>query len=86
VKQGIGGTHYAVSTKYLQGYLNEYVWRYNRHDDGQAIFLSLLFGWRDPCRTAQWLPGRGAKIRLDGETNRLSHGPFLSLSGFFQLR
>ncbi len=42
VKRGIGGTHHAVSAKYLQGYLNEYVWRYNRRDDGQAQFLSLL--------------------------------------------
>jgi transposase-like protein len=42
VKRGIGGTHHAVSAKYLQGYLNEYVWRYNHRDDGQAQFLSLL--------------------------------------------
>jgi transposase-like protein len=42
VKRGIGGTHHAVSTKYLQGYLNEYVRRYNRRNDGQAQFLSLL--------------------------------------------
>ncbi|MCA1697337.1 MAG: IS1595 family transposase, partial [Actinobacteria bacterium] len=42
VKRGIGGTHHAVSAKYLQGYLNEYVWRYNRRNDEQAQFLSLL--------------------------------------------
>ena len=42
VKRGIGGTHHAVSAKHLQGYLNEYVWRYNRRDDGEAQFLSLL--------------------------------------------
>ena len=42
VKRGIGGTHHAVSAKYLQGYLNEYAWRYNHRDDGQAQFLSLL--------------------------------------------
>jgi transposase-like protein len=42
VKRGIGGTHHAVSAKWLQGYLNEYVWRYNRRDDGRAQFLSLL--------------------------------------------
>lgn len=29
VKRRIGGTHHAVSAKYPQGYLNEYVWRYN---------------------------------------------------------
>jgi transposase-like protein len=42
VKRGVGGTHHAVSAKHLQGYLNEYVWRYNRRDDKQAMFWSLL--------------------------------------------
>jgi transposase-like protein len=42
VKRGIGGTHHAVSAKWLQGYLNEYVWRYNRRDNGRAMFLDLL--------------------------------------------
>jgi transposase len=42
VKRGIAGTHHAVSAKWLQGYLNEYAWRYNHRDDGQAMFLTLL--------------------------------------------
>ncbi len=42
VKRGIGGTHHAVSAKFLQGYLNEYVWRYNRRDDRRAMFAQLL--------------------------------------------
>ncbi len=42
VKRGVGGTHHAVSAKYLQGYLNEYVWRYNRRNDKRAMFWSLL--------------------------------------------
>jgi transposase-like protein len=42
VKRGIGGTHHAVSAKFLQGYLNEYVWRYNHRDDERATFLTLL--------------------------------------------
>jgi transposase-like protein len=42
VKRGISGTHHAVSPKWLQGYLNEYVWRYNHRDDGRAMFLSLI--------------------------------------------
>ncbi len=42
VKRGIGGTHHAVSAKWLQGYLNEYVWRYNRRNDGRAMFALLL--------------------------------------------
>lgn len=44
VKRGIGGTHHAVSQKYLQGYLNEYAWRYNHRDrlDGPAQFGLIL--------------------------------------------
>ena len=43
VKRGIGGTHHAVSRKHLQGYLNEYAWRYNfREEDGPAQFLLLI--------------------------------------------
>src|SRR3954453_16732485 len=29
VKNGIGGVYHSVSRKHLQGYLNEYAWRYN---------------------------------------------------------
>jgi transposase len=42
VKRGISGTHHSVSPKWLQGYLNEYVWRYNHRDDGRAMFELLL--------------------------------------------
>lgn len=44
VKRGIGGTHHAVSAKHLQGYLNEYAWRYNHRDktSGEAQFRLLL--------------------------------------------
>lgn len=43
VKRGIGGTHHAVSRKHLQGYLNEYVWRYNHREmEGPAQFALLL--------------------------------------------
>jgi transposase len=42
LKRGIDGTYHAVSHKWLQGYLNEYVWRYNRPDDRASIFESLL--------------------------------------------
>jgi transposase len=41
VKRGIARTHHAVSARWLQGYLNEYAWRYNHRDDGQAMFLTL---------------------------------------------
>jgi len=34
VKRGIGGVYHSVSAKYLQSYLNEYSFRYNRRDSG----------------------------------------------------
>jgi transposase-like protein len=41
VKNGIRGTYHAVSHKWLQGYLNEFAWRYNRRHDERAMFFSL---------------------------------------------
>jgi transposase-like protein len=41
LKRGINGTYHAVSRKWLQGYLNEYSWRYNRRNDERAMFLQL---------------------------------------------
>jgi transposase len=48
VKRGIGGTHHAVSAKYLQGYLNEYAWRYNHRRDDQSQFETLLLKAAQP--------------------------------------
>jgi transposase len=54
VKNGIRGNYHSVSPKWLQGYLNEFVWRYNRRyvvkENGKrvirmtdrAMFLSLI--------------------------------------------
>lgn len=44
VKNGIRGVYHSVSAKWLQGYLNEYAWRYNqRHSlDQRAMFRVLL--------------------------------------------
>lgn len=42
VKNAIRGVHHGVSHKWLQGYLNEYVWRWNRRDEPETIFLDLL--------------------------------------------
>ena len=42
VKRGIGGVYHAVSAKHLQGYLNEYVWRYNLRHEPRGRFQSLL--------------------------------------------
>jgi transposase-like protein len=41
-KNGIRGTYHSVSKKWLQGYLNEYAWRYNHRDDNEAMFRLLL--------------------------------------------
>ena len=42
IKRGIGGVYHSVSTKYLQTYLDEYSFRYNRRDQGNLIFKSIL--------------------------------------------
>jgi transposase-like protein len=41
-KNGVRGSYHAVSQKWLQGYLNEYVWRYNRRDSETPMFYDLL--------------------------------------------
>ena len=43
VKNGIAGNYHGVSAKWLQGYLNEYTWRYNhRRRGGRSMFAELL--------------------------------------------
>ena len=42
VKRGIGGTHHMVSQKFLQEYLNEYAFRYNRRDTPLPMFRLIL--------------------------------------------
>jgi transposase len=51
VKNGIKGVYHAVSAKHLQGYLNEYAWRYNHRDDGSAMFLTLLLRSAHQCQS-----------------------------------
>ena len=41
-KRGIHGVFHSVSKQHLQGYLNEYAWRYNQRHSGRAQFSSLL--------------------------------------------
>ena len=49
VKRGLSGTHHSVSAKHLQGYLNEYAWRYNNRDaKGPAMFLLLALRAANP--------------------------------------
>jgi transposase-like protein len=42
VKRGLGGVYHSVSKKYLQSYLNEYSFRYNRRMTGNLIFFAIL--------------------------------------------
>ena len=42
VKRGIGGVYHAVGKPYLQSYLNEYSFRYNRRESGNLIFHAIL--------------------------------------------
>ena len=42
VKRGISGVNHAVSKKYLQNYLNEYSFRYNRRNQEQPLFEACL--------------------------------------------
>jgi transposase len=42
VKRGIGGVYHQISKKYMQSYLDEYSFRYNRRDRGNLIFTSIL--------------------------------------------
>src|SRR5947208_9649025 len=42
VKRGIAGVYHSVGSGYLQTYLNEYSFRYNRRFDTQPMFISFL--------------------------------------------
>ena len=42
IKRGIGGVYHSVSREYLQSYLDEYSFRYNRRLDSQPMFVSFL--------------------------------------------
>ena len=42
LKRGINGVYHAVSQKHLQGYINEYSFRYNHRKDEKPIFLTVL--------------------------------------------
>ena len=42
LKRGMGGVYHAVSQKYLQSYLDEYTFRYNRRKAIEPMFVALL--------------------------------------------
>lgn len=41
-KNGVRGVYHAISTTYLQNYLDEYAFRYNRRDSSQPMFWAFL--------------------------------------------
>lgn len=41
-KRGLNGVYHSVSTKYLQGYIDEYAFRYNHRADGRPMFFAFL--------------------------------------------
>jgi len=41
-KNSIRGTHHAISLEYLQAYLDEHVFRYNRRNSAQPMFWAML--------------------------------------------
>jgi transposase len=42
LKRGIGGVYHSVSSKHLQGYVDEYVFRYNHRDSWDGMFSAFL--------------------------------------------
>jgi transposase len=42
VKRGISGVYHSVSPKYMQTYINEYTFRYNRRHEGNQQFRAIL--------------------------------------------
>jgi len=42
IKRGVSGVYRGVSTKHLQSYLDEYVFRYNNRGDERGIFMAFL--------------------------------------------
>jgi transposase-like protein len=42
LKNGIRGVYHSVSTRYLQNYLDEYTFRYNRRDEREPMFWAIL--------------------------------------------
>ena len=51
VKRGIGGVYHSVSKKYLQSYLDEYSYRYNRRNSEVPMFISLLDEVAEPVKS-----------------------------------
>jgi transposase len=41
-KNDVRGTHHSISRRWMDSYLNEWVWKWNHRNDDRAMFLSLL--------------------------------------------
>jgi transposase len=41
-KTDVRGTHHSISRRWLDSYLNEWVWKWNHRDDDEAMFRQLL--------------------------------------------
>jgi hypothetical protein len=42
LKRGISGVHHSVSAEHLQGYLDEYAFRYSHRQDERGMFDAML--------------------------------------------
>ena len=42
IKRGVSGVYRGVSTKHLQSYLDEYVFRYNNRGNERGLFMAFL--------------------------------------------
>lgn len=51
-KSGVRGVYHAISTTYLQSYLNEYAWRYNHRHDAKPMFWSIIENVKKPVLRA----------------------------------
>jgi hypothetical protein len=78
-KNGVRGVYHAISTRYVQDYLNEYTFRYNRRDGREPMFWAMLGRVEQRRLAARPLgsssPGRGRA----GSRPRCAPGPFPSL-------
>ena len=52
LKNGIRGVYHSVSREYLQSYLDEYAFRYNRRNSAQPMFWAILERVRKPKASA----------------------------------
>jgi hypothetical protein len=41
-KTDVRGTHHSISRRWLDSYLNEWVWKWNHRGDDEAMFRQLL--------------------------------------------